>query len=180
MRSIQRAGTVAVAALVERFRRFALAKADGLACRRDRELHQELSATIRELEGWGEVGRIAMKILLQSGSAEVRRWVAPHVLAAGDQAGRDVLLRDRELPGACGEAAAMALRDWQAGRLTSPFSNGEAGPTLPPLLAERRKVPARDRDAGRAARAAKERRNRNLGRGAFGTEIAQETAAGLR
>lgn len=180
MKSIQPAGTVAVAALIERFRRIALDKADGLPCRHDRELHQELSATVRELEGWGPTGRVAMKILLEDGSAEVRRWVAPHVLAAGDQAGRDVLLRDRELPGACGEAAAMALRDWQAGRLTSPLSNGEAGPMLLPLRAERRKVPARERDTAQAALPAKERRNRKLRRRAFSTEIVQETAARLR
>lgn len=179
MRSIQQAGTVAVAALIERFRRIALAKANGLPCRRDRELHQELSATIRELEGWGQTGRVAMKILLEDRSAEVRRWMAPHVLAAGDQAGRDVLLRDRELPGASGEAAGMALRDWQAGRLASPFSNGEAGPVLPPLPVERRKVPARERDAAQAALPAKERGNRKLRRRAFSTEIVREIAARL-
>lgn len=179
MRAVRCAGTTAIAALLERFRRVALAKANELACRHDRELHQELAETIRELETWGAAGRVGLKILLEDGSAEVRRWVAPHVLAAGDPAGREVLLRDSALPGVCGEAAGMALRDWQAGRLSSPFGHTEAGPMLPPLVAERRTAPARKRDAVRVAPAGSERR-RSPSRRAFSEETAQETNARSR
>lgn len=175
MRARPPAPTVAVAVLITRFRRIALAKAEGLACRRDRELHQKLGEAIRELQRRGQPGSLALKLLLEDSSPHVRRWVAPHLLSAGDPASREVLLRDSALPGTCGEEARMALRDCQAGWLTSPFGAGETSPMLPPLVTQRPLVPARERTAVYFVSPG-QKRDRPPNRRTFSPEIAREMA----
>lgn len=144
----------ALVALVTRFRNTALDKADGLPCRRDRELHQQLAEVVWHLQRLGAPGTIALKALLEDASPQVRRWIAPHLLAGGEAAGRDVLVRDSALPGVCGEEARMALRDCLAGRLVSPFSVGEPHLTLLSSPAERRTIPGRGRAGRRPMREA--------------------------
>lgn len=175
MRVLQPSRKQALVALVTRFRSTALDKADGLPCRRDRELHQQLAGVVWHLQRLGAPGMIALKALLADASPHIRRWVAPHLLAAGDSAGREVLERDSALPGVCGEEARMALRDCKAGRLVSPFSGGATTLTLLPTAAEHQAVPAQERAAAHAARRSPARRDRRPEREAVRAQAMQES-----
>ncbi len=176
MRVSQPLSSRAVTALVIQFRHTALDKADGLPCRRDRELHQQLAEVVWHLNRLGRRGTIALKVLLTDGSPHVRRWIAPHLLAAGDSAAREALVRDSALRGVCGEEARMALRDCLAGRLVSPFGAGAAGGTLLPLVAERQPATRREPTAVHVVPRGLVRRDRRPEREAVRAETMRELA----
>jgi hypothetical protein len=108
-------------AAVAQFRLAAIQKAEIAAAPDDHRLHQLMADAVYDLEVMGEPGRAALRHLLEDESPFVRSWIATHLLAVGDASARGVLEALSTQPGLLGFGARVTLREYEAGRLTSPF-----------------------------------------------------------
>jgi hypothetical protein len=108
--------------LIAAFRSAAIAKGDfaGTASL-DHKFHNQMSSALRQLRRLGEPGEIAFRGLLNDNSPHVKSWVAAELLARGDQDAHAVLAAISREPGPVGLSASMTLREYDAGRLGSPF-----------------------------------------------------------
>ena len=87
----------------------------------DRKLHAAMSRAVQKLHSLGASGAEALRALLQHESPHVRSWVAAELLAAGDKTAKPVLEALASNPGLLGTSANTVLREYEKGRLRSPF-----------------------------------------------------------
>jgi hypothetical protein len=108
--------------VVERFRAAAVEKGDfATPAARDHRLHDAIVAAGRELLRMGDDGASALRALLDDESQHVRSWAAVGFLVHDDAHAREVLEEISGHPGLSGFNAKMTLREYDAGRLRSPF-----------------------------------------------------------
>ena len=107
--------------VVENFRNAAIAKGDFADAARDNKLHKEMTQSFLILNSQGEVGRSAFKDLLRDKNNYVRAWVAAQLLSEGDSTVLPVLQEIEKSSGLLAFDAKMTIREFESGRLQSPF-----------------------------------------------------------
>lgn len=106
---------------IDQFRTSAVAKAqDDLPAEQDHALHKAMAEAWRHLKATIE-GRRAFEALLKDQSLHVRLWAASQLLSDGHTEAMAVIEAAAEAGGIEGFNAKMVLKEWQAGRLRSPF-----------------------------------------------------------
>jgi hypothetical protein len=109
--------------LIAAFRSAAIAKGDfAKPARLDHKFHEQMSSALQQLRRLGKPGEAAFRELLNDSSPHIRNWVAAELLSRGDQDARAVLEALSRDPGPVGFIASTTLREYEAGRLGSPFS----------------------------------------------------------
>jgi hypothetical protein len=107
---------------VRQFRESAIAKAEfATPTKRDHELHRNMAEAWSVLKNAGDVGYAAFRSLLKDDSPHVRLWVASQLLSEGVTEAARVVEAEVASGGTHRLAAEMVLKEWQAGRLRSPF-----------------------------------------------------------
>ena len=89
---------------------------------RDHELHHRMKLALQHLRAAGASGDEAFRGLLQAGSPRVRTWAAAELLSRGDGMALGVLERLAEEAGLHALSARVAIQEYRAGRLRSPFA----------------------------------------------------------
>jgi len=114
------------------FRTAAMAKG-GLAtsASADRTLHQRMKSAFYFLRSLGPSRSQAFRDLLRDESPWVRSWVAAQLISEGDPEGRRVIEVLAKEPGLVGFSNMTALREFDAGRLGSPFSENHNQAQVP-------------------------------------------------
>lgn len=108
---------------MQQFCAAAVEKGDFARGARDRALHQAMAKAVAVLRSSGEAGLAALHSLMCHESPHVRSWACADLLAHGDESARPVLEALSSMPGVVGHAAAMVLREHEAGRLRPPFGH---------------------------------------------------------
>ena len=104
----------------------AIEKGDFAPAPRDHLLHKTMSLAVASLRKSGPAGIAALRSLMSHESAHVRSWASAELLASGDSSARPVLEALSLLQGSVGFNATIALREYESGRLRSPFGNAQA------------------------------------------------------
>ena len=114
--------TEELAAALKEFCAAAVEKGDFASpAKRDHQLHDAMAQAVTKLRSFGGPGSVALRTLLKHESQHVRSWAATELLAAGDEAARPVLEALTSKPGLVGSDAKIVLREYESGRLRSPF-----------------------------------------------------------
>ena len=88
---------------------------------RDHELYETLRSSFHALMTFGEPGRAAFASLLSDPGNSVRGWVAAQLLSEGNEEALETLRELAAKKGMDGFNARIALEEYEAGRLSSPF-----------------------------------------------------------
>ena len=116
-----------IAEAIKDFRDAADAKAEGVTpASKDHALHARMACAFSCLSSHGAEGEAAFAALLQDDSPHVRGWVAAQLLSGGERSAIPVIEELAALPGIRGFTAATTLKEFQAGRLRSPFAANDA------------------------------------------------------
>lgn len=107
--------------LIKGFRNAAVAKGTGVGGAEDARLHKLMAEIYVKLKNAGEKGLLAFEKLLEDPSPHVRCWVGAQLLFSGNMRAKRVLEEISKTGGVVGLNAKMTLKEFENGRLGSPF-----------------------------------------------------------
>jgi hypothetical protein len=107
---------------VKLFRDAALRKAQAPNPAEDHKCHRHMKAAFQFLQAQGAKGRNAFDQMLYDDSPEIAQWVAAQLLSEGRSEAIPILCTHQRMGGLFAFEAEMVMREFQAGRLGSPFN----------------------------------------------------------